>query len=67
VKRIYTSLFLTLSLTIGSAAAVGGPQRAPSAQEPYMAMPIVAPLFIENGQLSTTVTIINAMARGTKS
>ncbi len=31
-----------------------------------MAMPIVAPLFIENGQLSTTVTIINAMARGTK-
>jgi len=32
-----------------------------------MAMPIVAPLFIENGQLSTTVTIINAMARGTKS
>ncbi len=29
------------------------------------AMPLVAPLFIENGQLSTSVSIVSAMARAT--
>jgi hypothetical protein len=28
-------------------------------------MPLVAPLFIENGELSTTVTVVNAMIRAT--
>ncbi len=38
---------------------------AGSSQEEMMPMPLVAPLFVQNGALSSTVTIVNAAAAAT--
>ena len=43
----------------------GKPASAEAGMASMGEMPLVAPLFIENGQLSTTVTIVSGMARAT--
>ncbi len=40
-------------------------QAASSPQQEMMPMPLVAPLFVENGALSSTITIVNAAAAAT--
>jgi hypothetical protein len=55
----------SLSAAHGQGQLSGGSQHAHTAMAAMAEMPLIAPLFVQNGQMSTTVTIVNAMARAT--